>query len=165
MKVVLITAIGKNGEIGLDNQLLWKSPSDLARFKELTEGYPIIMGRKTFESLPGILPNRKHIVVSSNGLPDTENVVYESRLSRALTRAMDHDKVFIIGGASIYKQSLEHNLVDELLITHMNWEGQADKFFKPDLSKWKYVDTLASYSGEIGPTWTQKQYFKELTNE
>lgn len=165
MKVILITAIGRNGEIGLNNQLLWKSPSDLARFKELTEGYPIIMGRKTFESLPGILPNRKHIIVSSNQIGHNYQYSYINSLSNAIKQCESNaglDKIFIIGGASIYKQALEQNLVDELLITHMDWEGQADKFFKPDLSNWKYVDTLASYSGGTGPNWVQKQYIRNV---
>lgn len=160
MKVTLITAIGKNGEIGRDNKLLWKSPSDLARFKELTEGYPIIMGRNTFESLPGILPNRKHYVVTSKILVDNRVRSVHSIKDALLGIKGLYDKVFIIGGASIYNQALEQNLVDEILITHMNWEGQADKFFRPDLSNWKYVDTIASYSGKVGPAWSQKQYIK-----
>lgn len=162
MKTILITAIGRNGEIGLNNQLLWKSPSDLARFKELTEGYPIIMGRRTFESLPGILPNRKHYVVTSKLLIDNRIESVHSIEDALLGIEGWTDKVFIIGGASIYKQALEQNLVDELLITHMDWEGEADKFFKPDLSNFKYVDTLASYSGDIGPNWVQKQYIRNV---
>lgn len=169
MKVILIAAIGKNGELGLDNKLLWKSPSDLARFKAITEGYPIIMGRKTFESLPGILPNRKHIVITRNPVQPSLKlnepaITLSSSVNYAL-KCLSYegiDKVFIIGGASIYKQALEQNLVDELLITHMNWEGEADTFLRLDLSKWKFVDTLSSYSGEVGPTWSQKHYIKGI---
>lgn len=163
MKVILIAAIGTNGELGLNNKLLWKSPSDLAQFKAITEGYPIIMGRKTFDSLPGILPKRKHIVISNSEVGHNSNVSYYSSIESAIQQCNKNsgiDKVFIIGGASIYRQALELDLVDELLITHMNWEGEADTFLRLDYSKWELVDTIESYSGEVGPTWSQKHYFK-----
>lgn len=163
LKVILIAAIGRNGELGLDNKLLWKSPSDLAQFKAITEGYPIIMGRKTFDSLPGILPRRKHIVISESEVGHTSSVSYYGSLERALNQCKSNVgiiKVFIIGGASIYKQALELDLVDELFITHMNWEGNADTFLRIDFSKWKFVDTLATYSEEVGPSWSQKHYIK-----
>lgn len=162
MKVILIAAIGRNGEIGLNNKLLWKSPSDLAQFKAITEGYPIIMGHKTFQSLPGILPNRKHYVVTSKLLIDNRVEPVHSIKDSLLGLQGLCDKVFIIGGASIYKQALEQDLVDELIITHMNWEGEADTFLRLDLSKWNFVDTLSSYSGEVGPTWSQKHYIKGI---
>lgn len=163
LKVILIAAIGKNGELGLDNKLLWKSPSDLAQFKAITEGYPIIMGRKTFDSLPGILPGRKHIVISESEVGHTSSVSYYSSLEQALNQCKSNvgiSKVFIIGGASIYKQALELDLVDELFITHMNWEGKADTFLRIDFSNWKFVDLLATYSDEVGPSWSQKHYIK-----
>lgn len=162
MKVILIAAIGKNGELGLDNKLLWKSPSDLAQFKAITEGYPIIMGRKTFDSLPGILPGRKHYVVSKSLIVDNRINQVHSIKDALLGLEGLTDKVFIIGGASIYKQALELDLVDELFITHMNWEGEADTFLRLDLSKWNFVDTLSSYSGEVGPSWSQKHYIKGI---
>lgn len=160
MKVILIAAIGKNGELGLDNKLLWKSPSDLAQFKTITEGYPIIMGRKTFDSLPGILPGRKHYVVSKSLIVDNRINQVHSIKDALLGLEGLTDKVFIIGGASIYKQALELDLVDELFITHMNWEGKADTFLRIDFSKWKFVDTLCTYSDEVGPSWSQKHYIK-----
>ena len=162
MKVILIAAIGLNGELGFNNKLLWKSPSDLARFKAITEGYPIIMGRNTFESLPGILPKRKHYIVTSKLLVDNRVEAVYSIKDALLGLQGLTDKVFIIGGASIYKQALEQDLVDELLITHMNWTGEADTFLRLDLSKWNYVDTLSSYSGEVGPNWSQKHYIKGI---
>ena len=160
MKVILIAAIGTNGELGLDNKLLWKSPSDLAQFKAVTEGYPIIMGRKTFDSLPGILPGRKHYVVSKSLIVDNRINQVHSIKDALLGLEGLTDKVFIIGGASIYKQALEQDLVDELLITHMNWEGKADTFLRIDFSNWKFVDLLATYSDEVGPSWSQKHYIK-----
>lgn len=165
MKVVLIAAIGANGELGLNNKLLWKSPSDLNRFKTITEGHTIIMGNNTFKSLPGILPKRKHIVISNSEVGHNSNVSYYSSIESAIQQCNKNSgisKVFIIGGASIYKQALEQDLIDELIITHMNWEGEADTFLRLDLSKWKFVDTLSSYSGEVGPTWSQKHYIKGI---
>ena len=160
MKVILIAAIGLNGELGLDNKLLWKSPSDLNRFKTITEGNPIIMGNNTFKSLPGILPNRKHYIVTSKLLVDNRVESVHSIKDALLGLEGLTDKVFIIGGASIYKQALELDLVDELLITHMNWEGKADTFLRLDYSKWELVDTVESYIGEVGPNWSQKHYIK-----
>ena len=160
MKVILIAAIGLNGELGLDNKLLWKSPSDLTMFKTITEGHPIIMGNNTFKSLPGILPNRKHYIVTSKLLVDNRVESVHSIKDALLGLEGLTDKVFIIGGASIYKQALELDSVDELLITHMNWEGKADTFLRLDYSKWELVDTVESYIGEVGPNWSQKHYIK-----
>ena len=160
MKVILIAAIGLNGELGLDNKLLWKSPSDLNRFKTITEGHPIIMGNNTFKSLPGILPNRKHYIVTSKLLVDNRVESVHSIKDALLGLEGLTDKVFIIGGASIYKQALELGLVDELLITHMSWEGKADTFLRLAYSKWELVDTVESYIGEVGPNWSQKHYIK-----
>ena len=160
MKVILIAAIGLNGELGLGNKLLWKSPSDLNRFKTITEGHPIIMGNNTFKSLPGILPKRKHYIVTNKLLVDNRVESVHSIKDALLGLEGLTDKVFIIGGASIYKQALELDLVDELLITHMNWEGKADTFLRLDYSKWELVDTIESYIGEVGPNWSQKHYFK-----
>ena len=160
MKVILIAAIGINGELGLDNKLLWKSPSDLSMFKTITEGHPIIMGNNTFKSLPGILPKRKHYIVTSKLLVDNRVESVHSIKDALLCLEGLTDKVFIIGGASIYKQALELDLVDELLITHMSWEGKADTFLRLDYSKWELVDTVESYIGEVGPNWSQKHYIK-----
>lgn len=120
------------------------------------------MGRKTFDSLPGILPGRKHYVVSKSLIVDNRINRVHSIKDALLGLEGLTDKVFIIGGASIYKQALELDLVDELFITHMNWEGEADTFLRLDLSKWNFVDTLSSYSGEVGPTWSQKHYIKGI---
>lgn len=136
MKINIIAAIGSNNEIGLDNKLLWKSKSDLEHFKKLTMGYPIIMGRKTFESLPGILPGRVHHVITSNAyaLSKSNNnpyIKYSSSLEACLDW-FEFDKVFIIGGESMYRQAI--SIAYELHITHMNWEGKADTYF-PEINR------------------------------
>ncbi len=144
MKLAVIAAVARNGAIGRNNRLPWFIPDDLARFKQLTMGHTIVMGRKTFESLPhGALPGRRNIVVSrtATSLPGCE--VYDS-LTRALEascnesgsgyspltgEAMPAD-VFIIGGASIYRQALP--LASVLHITQVNDSpADADTFFPP----------------------------------
>lgn len=175
MKVILIVAIGKNNEIGLDNKLLWKSKSDLSNFKRITEGYPIIMGRKTFESLPKILPNREHIVITANPIRDTlpldnENVRMSNNLGYIISqlRGEGLTKVYIIGGASIYKQALEQDLVDEMLITNMVWEGEADTFFPEiDMDRWDYHSDTEIFGqfhdDELSPEWRQTRYIRDKT--
>ena len=158
MKISIIAAIGKNNEIGQDNKLLWKSPSDLALFKKITLGKPIIMGRKTFESLPGILPNRRHIVISSVGIYNTGNdsVKIAGSLEIALEMCASNAEVFIIGGASIYEQALP--LADELHITHMDWEGQADTYFpKIDRRTWKIHGVIPNKDDSVLP-WVHYTY-------
>ena len=141
MILSIIVAIGKNNEIGGGNDLLWHLPAELKHFKEITTGHTIIMGRKTFESLPkGPLPNRRNIVVSRNpGLKIEGAEVYAS-LDHALLKVMDEEKVFIIGGAQIYRQSFPD--ADKLYLTKVHAEfPQADTFFPEiDYSKWQEIN-------------------------
>ena len=129
--ISIIVAIAKNGAIGYKGDLIYHLSADLKRFKALTTGHTVIMGRKTFESLPkGALPNRRNIVLtrqSGASFPGTE--VFPS-LSDALNHCSSDEKVFIIGGAQVYSQALD--LADELDITLVHdTPGQADTFF-PD---------------------------------
>ena len=141
MILSIIVAIGKNNEIGGGNDLLWHLPAELKHFKEITTGHTIIMGRKTFESLPkGPLPNRRNIVISRNpGLKIEGAEVYAS-LDHALLKVMDEEKVFIIGGAQIYRQSFPD--ADKLYLTKVHAEfPQADTFFPEiDYSKWQEIN-------------------------
>ncbi len=128
--VSIIVAMGNNRSIGKDNQLLWHLPKDLQYFKKLTSGKPIIMGRKTFESLPGILPNRKHYIVSRNENYSAENEsvkVYPS-IKNAIEKAQkESEEIFIIGGGTVYEQSI--NQADRLYITQVFANLEADTFF------------------------------------
>ncbi len=126
--ISIIAAVAENGAIGLDNKLLYWLPNDLKRFKALTTGHTIIMGRRTFESLPkGALPNRRNIVLSrttSLTLPGAE--VFPS-LHDALAACADED-IYIIGGASVYAEALP--LAARLCLTHVHdTPAQADAFF------------------------------------
>ena len=116
-RVSLIAALAQNRVIGIENRLPWKLPEDLAHFKALTLGYPILMGRKTFESLGRPLPGRRNIVITRNRdyqSPDCEIVV---SIADALALCVEADEIFFIGGAELYKQVLP--LVDRLYLTEV----------------------------------------------
>ena len=125
----IIAAIGKNNELGKGNMLLWHLPADMKFFRETTKGHGIIMGRKTFESLPGLLPNRRNVIITrdKNYKVEGGDVVHSFEEALALF-AGSEDEVFVIGGAEIYKQAMD--FADKLYITHIDAEKTgADAFF------------------------------------
>ena len=128
--ISIIAALGKNRELGKENKLLWRIPDDLKRFKQLTLGHPVVMGRKTFDSIGKPLPGRTNIVISRQGLVIKDAVVVNS-LEKALekARALDQKEIFVIGGASIYESVLPH--ADQLYLTLIDDEKEADVFFPP----------------------------------
>lgn len=127
--ISIIAAVDRNMAIGFENKLLFWLPNDLKRFKALTTGNTIIMGRKTFESLPkGALPNRRNVVLSSNPSADCPRAEVFPSLEAALGSCKENEKVYIIGGASVYRQALP--LADELCLTEIDATAeQADAFF------------------------------------
>ena len=134
-KVTLIAAIDENSVLGKDNQLIWHLPEDLKRFKRLTTGNAIIMGRKTFESLPKALPNRHNIVVTRNQNYSKEGITVSHSLEAAIECAKEDELPFVIGGGQIYEQAIELTDVIELTKIHAQFEG--DVFFpKIDIEKW-----------------------------
>ena len=136
-KISIIVAVDQQMGIGFENKLLFWLPNDLKRFKALTMGNTIIMGRKTFESLPkGALPNRRNIVLSTNPLTTCTGAEVFTSLESALQSCSAEEKVYIIGGETIYRQAI--NLADELCITEINDKApQADAFFPTiDLNIW-----------------------------
>ena len=139
--LTIIVAAGENDAIGKDNKLIWHLKDDLIRFKKLTSGHHIIMGRKTFESFPKPLPNRTHIVITRN--PEYKvpsGVITTSSLEHAIQLAKGDDQPFIIGGGEIYKQSMAHAQTIELTRVHHSFE--ADTFFpKIDETFWKEVSS------------------------
>lgn len=131
-RVSIIVALSKkNRAIGLNNQLLWRIPGDLPRFKSLTMGHPIIMGRKTFESIGKILPGRTNIILSTNPTFRALGAHVFTNLDDALTYAKSEKtgEVFIIGGAQIYEKALLST--DRLYVTEVLEEPEADTFFPP----------------------------------
>ncbi|MGX9986817.1 dihydrofolate reductase [Chryseobacterium sp. POL2] len=126
--ISIVVAMGKNNAIGKENQLLWHLPEDLKHFKNLTSGHPIIMGRKTYESIGRALPNRTNIVVSRKDNWFEEGILIVPSLKEAIKHSKKiSDQVFIIGGGTIYEQTID--LVDKLEVTIVDGEMGADTFF------------------------------------
>ena len=137
MTINIIAAVAQNRAIGNENKLLYWLPNDLKRFKALTTGHTIIMGRKTFDSLPkGALPNRRNVVISRTvtELPGCE--VFAS-LEDAIKHCAADEDVYIIGGASIYEQALP--LADRLCLTEIHDTPEAADAFFPDYTGWHEV--------------------------
>ena len=138
----IIAAVARNRAIGFENKLLYWLPNDLKRFKALTTGHTIIMGRNTFESLPkGALPNRRNVVLSRSikELPGCE--VYPT-LEEALNSCQADEDIYIIGGARVYEQAI--HIADRLCLTEIDdLPAEADAFF-PDYSDWK-VETKETH--------------------
>jgi dihydrofolate reductase len=133
-KISIIAAIGKNRELGKNNQLLWKIPEDLRRFKSITNNHPIIMGLNTFNSIGHALPNRTNIVLSHPPLPSIEGVAVVGTIDEAISlgaMSAGGEEVFFIGGGQIYKQIIPS--ADKLYITLIESTADADTFF-PDYS-------------------------------
>jgi len=127
MNISIIAAIAQNHVIGKQNKLLWHIPADLKRFKQLTTNHHIIMGRKTFESIGRVLPNREHIVLTSQPNYATEHIRIATSLGAALQLVTSDDEVFIIGGASVYQAALE--VANKMYITHVHQSYDGDAYF------------------------------------
>ena len=152
MTLTLIAAIDRRRAIGYQNRLLFWLPNDLKRFKSLTTGHTILMGRKTFESLPkGALPNRRNVVLSSQAGLQLPGAEVFPNLDEALASCRPDEHVYIIGGASLYRQALP--LADELCLTEIDAEApRADVWFPPiDPAKWQEKSRDARPADEKHP--------------
>lgn len=145
MKISIIAAIGRNRELGKDNQLLFKIPEDFKRMSALTRNHPIVMGRKTFLSIGRILPQRTNIVITRDPqrVKDisyySPEVIITASLAEGIERAKESpgsDEVFIFGGGEIFGEAIKNNLVDKLYLTVVDGDFEADTFF-PDYSEFK----------------------------
>jgi|TARA_B110000908_G_scaffold161228_1_gene205295 dihydrofolate reductase len=137
--ITLIAAISTNNALGKDNDLIWRLPADLKRFKKVTSGHHIIMGRNTFESIGKPLPNRTSVIITRNNNYKKEGCLIANSIEEAIACTEGKD-AFIIGGAQVYKQALENNLIDQLDITKVHQEFEADVFFPEiDLNTWKEI--------------------------
>ena len=125
--LILIAAVARNGGIGKDNALLWRLPEDLKFFKRTTLGCPVIMGRKTFESIGRPLPGRRNIVVTRNTAWQHDGVDVAHTLDEARALAASEPRVFVIGGGELYAQALP--VADELILTEVDADFEADTFF------------------------------------
>jgi dihydrofolate reductase len=137
--ISIIAAIDSKGGIGKNNKLLWYIPQDLARFKKLTQNHPVIMGRKTYESLPvKPLPKRTNIIITSNHQFNAPDCTVCTSIEEALEKAkeIDNQEIFIIGGAQIYAQSIK--FATKLYLTLVDGDFQADTFF-PEYSQFTKI--------------------------
>ena len=128
MLKIIIVAVAENGVIGKDNGLPWHHPEDLKMFKRETSGHTVVMGRKTFDSIKKPLPNRLNIVLTRSPRPSNDpNLVFVSSLDEAWARCDDAEKVFVVGGAEIYREAL--NVVDEVWLTQIPGKPEGDTYF------------------------------------
>lgn len=139
--IILIAAAGQHNELGKNNDLLWHLPDDFKRFKALTTGHYIVMGRKTFESFPRPLPNRTHVVITrSENYTTPEGCIVVSSLKKAIDSCPEKETVYIIGGGEIYKQSIATATGIELTRVHATFD--ADTFFPEiDTHEWELVQS------------------------
>ena len=148
MTISIISAIGREREIGIEGKLPWHIPEDLKRFKEITKGHTVIMGRKTFESIGRPLPNRKNIIVTRNPnfLAPSGCIIVRS-FEEALNIVKDDQEAFVIGGAEIYSVALPS--VKRMYLTQVDYHGPADTYFPDfDLSEWDIVTEQAHQKSE-----------------
>ncbi|MFN0728019.1 dihydrofolate reductase [Polaribacter gochangensis] len=127
--ITIIAAIANNNALGKNNDLIWHLPADLKRFKKVTTGHHILMGRNTFESIGKPLPNRTTVIITRNKKYKAEGCIVVDSIEKAIDVAKEDEHVFIIGGAQIYKQAIASNLVDQLDITQVHHSFDADVFF------------------------------------
>jgi len=133
--LTIIAAVAKNNALGKNNDLIWHLPADLKRFKEITLGHHIIMGRKTFESLGKPLPNRTTIIITRNPDYVVPGCIVVNELEEAIQAAAKDENPFILGGAEIYKQAMPYADILDLTLVHETFDG--DVFFPViDMSKW-----------------------------
>lgn len=146
----LIAAVADNGVIGIDNRLPWHLPADLAHFKRLTMGKPIIMGRKTWESLPGLLPHRTHVIVTRNPDYSAEGGFVVHSLEEALQQFGDVEELMVVGGANLYAQALP--LASRLYLTEIHAKPEGDTRFPVfDRSEWEEVERVEGDVNERNP--------------
>lgn len=147
-KISLITAMDRQNCIGKNDDLPWHISEDLKYFKKQTLDKPMIMGRKTFDSLPGVLPKRTHIVITRTPQDNTEQVRYVTSLDEAieLAKTQHEDEIMVCGGGQIYSQAI--NIADRLYITHVDTDVQGDTHFPAISQEWNVVSEDGPYTDE-----------------
>lgn len=161
MTITLIAAAAENNALGKDNRMIWHLPDDFKRFKQLTTGHHIIMGRKTLESMNGPLPNRTNVVITRQADYVYEGCVIVHSLDEALAACPQNEEVFIIGGGEIYNQSI--NKADKIELTRVHTTMEADAFF-PEINENEWTLTESVYHDKdekhkldfVFETWVRK---------
>jgi len=146
-EITIIAAVSENNVLGKNNKLIWHIPNDLKRFKKLTLGHSVIMGRKTFESIARPLPQRKNIILTRNKNYKAKGAVIAHNVKEALNFCENDNQPFIIGGGEIYKLFMSISNKIELTRIHKSYDG--DAFFPEILEeKWKLVNSKKNYFNE-----------------
>jgi dihydrofolate reductase len=161
-EIVLVYARAANGAIGYEGRLPWHLPADLKRFKALTIGKPMIMGRKTFESLPGILPGRRHIVLTRRDSWDSEGAEVARSVGEAVTLAEtgnDTCEIAIVGGAAIY--DVFRPLANRIEITEIQGDYTGDTFMKPLGEEWRIAARTDHESEGSRPAFSFVTYLRQ----
>jgi dihydrofolate reductase len=153
-RITLIVARARNGVIGRDNQIPWKIPGEQARFKRITLGHPIVMGRKTWESIVAVaggpLPGRRHIVVTRDARYSAPGAEVATSLDAALRLAADAQEIFVIGGAQLYAEAMPR--AHRLIVTEIDADIEGDTYFPaPDPRDWAAVETEHQPAGTNRP--------------
>jgi dihydrofolate reductase len=146
MTISAIVALSQNDVIGKAGGLPWRLPAEMARFKQITMGHSIIMGRKTHESIGRALPGRQNIVISRNPDYKASGCLVVGSIDAALEAADDSAEVFIVGGSTIYEQAMP--MLEKLYLTRVKAVVKGDKYFKFDEAGWKMIHTEAHVPDE-----------------
>jgi dihydrofolate reductase len=148
--ISIIAAMSTDRVIGIGNRLPWRLPADLKHFKTLTVGKPIVMGRKTWESLPGLLPERPHIVISSNLEYTAEGCTLVGSIEQALAAAGDVPEVMIVGGATLYQQMIP--FADRMYLTLVHTHIEGDAWFPEfEPNQWRELSREEHVADERNP--------------
>lgn len=155
MEIIIIAAMAKNRIIGKDGIMPWHIPEELRLFKKTTMGYPMIMGRKTFESFPAPLPGRRHIVLSRNKNYTPRGGEYAASMADALRLCGQAEKVFLIGGADIFQQGFA--VATSILLTLLEREVEGDVTF-PDFSDEEFIEVSRKHYPDGSEPFTVAEY-------
>lgn len=144
--ISIIVAVAENGVIGGDNSLLWHISEDLKRFKAITSGHPVIMGRKTYDSLGRALPNRKNVVITRQEIA-IDGVVVVHSLSEAVSLFDEQEEIFIIGGAQIYGEAMDIADKFYLTVVHHDYDGDT-KYPEWNRDQWQLIESESLSCGK-----------------
>lgn len=166
MIISVIAALGRNRELGLDNKMLWRIKEDWKHFKGTTMGHTLLMGRKTFDSIGSPLPGRKTFILTRNKNLNQKSceMIYSLEEGVELAKEQGETNLFIAGGAEIYSQALETLPVSQLILSFVDFKGDADAYFPSiDLSQWTETHRTLFKKEVNTPAWELK-IFKRTNN-
>jgi len=157
-RLSIIVAYAANRVIGRDNRLPWRLPGDLAHFKRTTMGRPVVMGRRTWESIGRPLPGRRNVVLSRDRMWNADGAERAGSLDDALALCVDADEAFVIGGAEVYEQALPHT--HRVVATEIGRDYEGDAWFPPLDSTWREVARDVHPAVDATPTYAFVEYFR-----